>query len=69
MTNDAVQKKNDNYGKFERGNKISYDELNEYIHNNFQGVDFYKDIYPQMKRIATDCFRAVFDKIDMEKRE
>lgn len=31
LTNDAVQKRNEGYGKFERGNKISFDELNKYI--------------------------------------
>jgi len=49
LTNDAVQKKNENYGKFERGNKISYEELNQYIINNFPDHDFYNEIYPKIK--------------------
>jgi len=27
LTNDAVQKRDKNYGKFESGNKVSYDEF------------------------------------------
>jgi len=27
LTNDAIQKKNEDYGKFENGNKISYDNF------------------------------------------
>ena len=49
LTNDAVQKKNESYGKYERGNKISFDELNVYIQQNYEGRDFYGEVYPQMK--------------------
>ena len=31
LTNDAVQKHGENYGKYESGNKISYAELQKYI--------------------------------------
>lgn len=31
LTNDAVQKKSDDYGKFESGNKISFNEFQRYI--------------------------------------
>jgi len=31
LTNDAVQKNLPNYGKYEKGNKISYDDLAYYI--------------------------------------
>ena len=27
LTNDAVQKKSDNYGRFEKGNKVSFDDF------------------------------------------
>ena len=27
LTNDAVQKKGDGYGKYEKGNKVSFDEF------------------------------------------
>ena len=31
LTNDAVQKNLPDYGKYEKGNKISYDDLSAYI--------------------------------------
>ena len=31
LTNDAIQKKSDDYGKFENGNKISYLEFQKYL--------------------------------------
>ena len=31
LTNDAVQKNLPEYGKFEKGNKLSYDDLENYI--------------------------------------
>lgn len=31
LTNDAVQKNLPEYGKYEKGNKISYDDLSAYI--------------------------------------
>ena len=31
LTNDAVQKNMPDYGKYEKGNKISYDELHSYL--------------------------------------
>jgi hypothetical protein len=31
LTNDAVQKQLPDYGKFEKGNKINYDDLHEYL--------------------------------------
>lgn len=68
LTNDAVQKKDENYGKFERGNKISFDEFNSYISNNYSGKSLYEDIYPRIKEIATDTLKAAYGKIDPDKR-
>lgn len=31
LTNDAIQKDNDDYGKFEPGNKLTYSDLQKYI--------------------------------------
>lgn len=46
LTNDAVQKKSEDYGKFEKGNKVSFDEFTTYVEN--LGGDFSK-IYARMK--------------------
>ena len=31
LTNDAVQKYSEDYGKFEKGNKISFEEFKKFI--------------------------------------
>jgi tubulin--tyrosine ligase len=35
LTNDAVQKKSEEYGKFENGNKISYSEFDRFLRSNY----------------------------------
>ena len=40
LTNDAVQKKGDNYGKFEKGNKVSYEEFSKFLESLGEKVDF-----------------------------
>lgn len=69
MTNDAVQKNLPDYGKYEKGNKISYDELQAYMTKNQKGkqFDFYGKVYPKMKRIATDVMKACSGGIDPDK--
>jgi hypothetical protein len=50
LTNDAVQKFSDDYGKYEPGNKISYDEFEKFISLNYGHlkVNFKRDILPQI---------------------
>jgi hypothetical protein len=69
LTNDAVQKNLPDYGKYEKGNKLSYDELSNYIdkHHKKKGKTFYKDIYQKMKKIGTDTIRACSGGIDPNK--
>lgn len=31
LTNDAIQKNNENYGRFEKGNKLSYIDFQRYL--------------------------------------
>lgn len=49
LTNDAVQKKLDDYGKFESGNKLSYPEFQKYLDSVNIKCDFVKDVVPKMK--------------------
>lgn len=51
LTNDAVQKKFDDYGRHEFGNKISFQDFQKYLEFQHEGkkVNFYADIYPQLK--------------------
>lgn len=68
LTNDAVQKKSDDYGKFEAGNKLSYVEFQKYLDSQDIKLNIVKDIVPQMKKIATDTIKAVSRKIDPHRR-
>ena len=66
LTNDAIQKGNPNYGKYEEGNKISYSEFQRYIDSTFgdKKFSFVETIYPKMKAIATDAIKSTYLEID-----
>jgi hypothetical protein len=49
LTNDAIQKHLPHYGKYEKGNKLSYEQLDAYIQKSFPGKSFNSHVYPQMK--------------------
>lgn len=69
LTNDAVQKQLPEYGKYEKGNKLSYQQLSAYIDRIYpqkRGV-FYDSIYPRMKELATHSLRAASAAIDPHK--
>lgn len=52
LTNDAVQKRADEYGKFESGNKLSYPEFQKYLDSVNIKCDFHAEIVPKMKALA-----------------
>lgn len=68
-----MQKNLPDYGKFEKGNKLSYDELEAYISKvsskKKEPVSFRNEILPKMKKIATDAIRACSGGIDPDRRE
>jgi hypothetical protein len=51
LTNDAVQKYDREYGKYEEGNKISYSEFQRYLDSahSEKKYSFLESIYPRMK--------------------
>jgi len=51
LTNDAVQKNADNFGKYESGNKLSYHDFQKYLNAHYaeSNICFYRDILPQIK--------------------
>lgn len=51
LTNDAVQQRNEDYGKYEPGNKLSFAEFQKFIDANYPSlhIDFYRDILPSIK--------------------
>lgn len=67
LTNDAVQKKSDDFGKFENGNKLSFKAFNKYLKSSLganKKVDFFEDFEPKMKQIAGDTVLATFYKLN-----
>ena len=69
LTNDAIQKKSENYGKFESGNKVSYAEFQKYLDlNHSKKIDFGRDVLQGVKELVKDSVKAVFLKIDPFKK-
>jgi len=70
LTNDAVQKRAEEYGKFEPGNKLSYNEFQQFIDKTYPDLNvcFERDILPQMNKMTTDIFRACHGKLDPKRR-
>ena len=65
LTNDAVQKNGQDYGKFEKGNKVSYAEFQKYLtHSLGLDVDFNSQILTKMRQLATDSIKATYSLLD-----
>jgi tubulin monoglycylase TTLL3/8 len=75
LTNDAVQKKCEEYGKYEPGNKLSFSDFQRYLDTNYNGSEsnsklkFWQQAYPEMKKLATEVIRSVYTKINPSKKE
>lgn len=70
LTNDAIQKHAEDYGKFEDNNKLSYKEFQRYLdfHHSDKKFQFFHTVLPQIKTIVKDTISSVFLKIDTNKR-
>lgn len=68
LTNDAVQKKLDDYGKFESGNKLSYQEFQKYLDSQGIKCDFAKDVTTKIRQLVQDSMRAVSRKMDPNRK-
>lgn len=69
LTNEAVQMKFDDFGKFEPGNKLAYADLQRFLELRHPHVDFFADLLPQIKRLVVDSFRATHGKLDPRGRQ
>jgi Tubulin-tyrosine ligase family len=70
LTNDAVQKHSENYGKYEDNNKMTYKDLQRYLEYQYpdKKINFFTGILPKIKSIVRDTISAVYGKIDPNKR-
>jgi hypothetical protein len=55
LTNDAVQKRDENYGKFESGNKLSFSEFQRYLDIEYSTK---RDILPKIKVSYNESYFA-----------
>jgi tubulin polyglutamylase TTLL1 len=69
LTNDAIQKKSEDYGKYENGNKMSYKDFQRYLDNKRINKNFNNDILPRIKNIVVDTIKASFLMLDKRKRK
>ena len=60
LTNDAIQKRSDDYGKYENGNKMSYNEFQKYLENytSLRAVDFNEKLLPKIRDIVALTIRS-----------
>lgn len=68
LTNDAVQKTAEDYGRFENGNKLSYPEFQKYLDQHHRGVDFWTSVWPQIREVVIDTVKATWERIDPSRR-
>lgn len=59
LTNDAIQNKGEEYGKYESGNKLSYADFQRYLSVNHPQINFFENILPQIKNIVFDTVKSV----------
>lgn len=71
LTNDAIQKKYEEYEKYEPGNKLSYPEFQRYLDLTYpnKGFNFERDIIPKMKSVILDVIKANYNLMDRSRRE
>ncbi|OMJ71384.1 hypothetical protein SteCoe_30394 [Stentor coeruleus] len=69
LTNDAVQKKSSEYGKYEDGNKLSYPEFQEYLETIYgKSVNFFENILPGIKNLVKDSIQSTYKKLNPKDR-
>ena len=69
LTNDAIQKNSEMYGKYENSNKLSYDDLQDYFDDRNMGIKFNDYILPQIRQTVAETFCAVYKKIDVKRKQ
>lgn len=65
-----MQKYGKDYGKYEKGNKVSYEEFQGYVNGKYgSGVYEFGEILKRMKGMATDVVKAWFVNADSGARQ
>lgn len=74
LTNDAVQKKSKEYGKFESCNKVSFSDFDKYsrilifryLSSEGHQNAFHTKIYPRIKQLVRDTFMCSYDQMNSD---
>ena len=66
LTNDAVQKYSEDYGKYESGNKLSYSDLQRYMDAHCMGTTVQRDVIGQIRRVVKTSVLATFAKLNAD---
>ena len=69
ITNYSLQKRTNNFEKFEIGNEVSFKEFQKCLNQVYDGKDFYKEIVPQMNDIIIHTALSIKDKINKKDRQ
>ena len=71
LTNDALQKRADDYSKHEFGNKVSFQEYQIYLNTQHPqlNIDFRRHIFSQIKRVMAETIRATRRTLDPHRRQ
>ena len=65
LTNYSLQKYNNNFGKYEKGNEVSFDDLQYNIQVNYNNcINFKNEVMPKIKNIIKFVFQSVKNKIN-----
>jgi tubulin--tyrosine ligase len=68
LTNDAVQDRNDEYGKYEPGNKVSMEDFAQYMQNE-RSISFQEAIVPQIKQVIKDTLEALCSQMAIKRKQ
>ncbi|EGR34832.1 hypothetical protein IMG5_000600 [Ichthyophthirius multifiliis] len=71
LTNNAIQQHAQNYGQFESGNQMSFQEFEDITNKNIEGkkINFNQDILKRMKEIVFITFDSIKKKVDIFNRK
>ena len=69
LTNYSVQKYNKNFSKSEVGNEISFKMFQDELDRNNSGINFKKDIFPEIIKIIWITGKALKNKINIMERK
>ncbi|OMJ82505.1 hypothetical protein SteCoe_16792 [Stentor coeruleus] len=66
LTNDAIQKSCEDYGKYESGNKMSYAEMQKYLDVNYseRNFNFVEEVGGRIKEIVADTIKCAACRIE-----